>query len=252
MAFTPHSGGPNRPKPSGARPKGPRPTMQNNTNKDEHRINEHIRGVKEVRLVGDNVTMGIYSIQDAMRIAEELELDLVEISATADPPVCKVMDYQKFCYQQKKKAKEAKANAAKVVVKEIRFGPQTDDHDYEFKLRHAKEFLQEGSKVKAYVFFKGRSILFKEQGEVLLARFTQDLQDYGKPDNYPPTLEGKRMILIFSPKSGSQKKKEQAPKPEKKQQTVEIKGGKPEVQRDVTETNPLAAALKEAGLKGEE
>ena len=220
--------------------------------KDEHRINERIRGVKEVRLVGDNVTMGIYPIEEAMRIAEELELDLVEISATAVPPVCKVMDYQKFCYQQKKKAKEAKANAAKVVVKEIRFGPQTDDHDYEFKLRHAKEFLQEGSKVKAYVFFKGRSILFKEQGEVLLARFTQDLQDYGKPDNYPPTLEGKRMILIFSPKSGSQKKKEQAPKPEKKQPTVEIKGGKPEAQRDVTETNPLAAALKEAGLKGEE
>ena len=253
MAFTPHSGGPNRPKPSGARPKGPRPTMQNNNNnKDEHRINERIRGVKEVRLVGDNVTMGIYPIEEAMRIAEELELDLVEISATAVPPVCKVMDYQKFCYQQKKKAKEAKANAAKVVVKEIRFGPQTDDHDYEFKLRHAKEFLQEGSKVKAYVFFKGRSILFKEQGEVLLARFTQDLQDYGKPDNYPPMLEGKRMILIFSPKSGSQKKKEQAPKPEKKQPTVEIKGGKPEAQRDVTETNPLAAALKEAGLKGEE
>lgn len=252
MAFTPHSGGPNRPKPSGMRPRGQRPTMQNN-NKDEHRINERIRGVKEVRLVGDNVTMGIYSIQEAMRIAEDLELDLVEISATANPPVCKVMDYQKFCYQQKKKAKEAKANAAKVVVKEIRFGPQTDDHDYEFKLRHAKEFLQEGSKVKAYVFFKGRSILFKDQGEVLLARFAQDLQEFGKPDNYPPTLEGKRMILMFSPKAGAQKKKEQpAQKAEKKQQTVEIKGAKPEVERDVTETNPLAAALKDAGLKGEE
>ncbi len=252
MAFTPHSGGPNRPKPSGMRPRGQRPTMQNN-NKDEHRINERIRGVKEVRLVGDNVTMGIYSIQEAMRIAEDLELDLVEISATANPPVCKVMDYQKFCYQQKKKAKEAKANAAKVVVKEIRFGPQTDDHDYEFKLRHAKEFLQEGSKVKAYVFFKGRSILFKDQGEVLLARFAQDLQEFGKPDNYPPTLEGKRMILMFSPKAGAQKKKEQpAQKAEKKQQTVEIKGAKPVVERDVTETNPLAAALKDAGLKGEE
>ncbi len=255
MAFTPHSGGPNRPKPSGMRPRGQRPTMQNNNNKDEHRINERIRGVKEVRLVGDNVTMGIYPIQEAMRIAEELELDLVEISASANPPVCKVMDYQKFCYQQKKKAKEAKANAAKVVVKEIRFGPQTDDHDYEFKLRHAKEFLQEGSKVKAYVFFKGRSILFKDQGEVLLARFAQDLQDFGKPDNYPPTLEGKRMILMFSPKPGQKKaeKKEQPnPKAEKKQQTVEIKGAKPEVERDVTETNPLAAALKGAGLKGEE
>jgi translation initiation factor IF-3 len=180
--------------------------MQNNTtNKDEHRINERIRGVKEVRLVGDNVTMGIYPIEEAMRIAEELELDLVEISATAVPPVCKVMDYQKFCYQQKKKAKEAKANAAKVVVKEIRFGPQTDDHDYEFKLRHAKEFLQEGSKVKAYVFFKGRSILFKEQGEVLLLRFAQDLEEYGKVESMP-VLEGKRMTMFIAPKKTAPKK----------------------------------------------
>ena len=232
--------------------------MQNNNNKDEHRINERIRGVKEVRLVGDNVTMGIYPIQEALRIANEQELDLVEISPTANPPVCKVMDYQKFCYQQKKKAKEAKANAAKVVVKEIRFGPQTDDHDYEFKLRHAKEFLQEGCKVKAYVFFKGRSILFKEQGEVLLARFAQDLQDVGKPDSYPPVLEGKRMILMFSPKSG---KKSSAPKPQQpaakpaaelKEPLVEVRGAKPQPETDVTETNPLAAALKNAGLKGEE
>ena len=261
MAFTPHSGGgPNRPKPQGAprpqgpRPQGQRPQMNNNNNKDEHRINERIRGVKEVRLVGDNVTMGIYSIQEAMRIAEEQELDLVEISPTAQPPVCKVMDYQKFCYQQKKKAKEAKANAAKVVIKEIRFGPQTDDHDYEFKLRHAKEFLTDGSKVKAYVFFKGRSILFKDQGEVLLARFANDLAEVGKPDSFPPVLEGKRMILMLSPKAA--KKKEQ-PRPEgghaeKKQHTVEIKGGKPEPERDLTETNPLAAALAGAGIKGEE
>ena len=212
MAFTPHGNGGYRPKPT----PGPRPQQQqrdqrnnvNNNGKDQHRINEQIRGVKEVRLVGDNVEMGVYSIQDAMRIAESQELDLVEISPTAVPPVCKVMDYQKFCYQQKKKAKEAKANAAKVVVKEIRFGPQTDDHDYEFKLRHAKEFLQEGSKVKAYVFFKGRSILFKEQGEVLLARFANDLEELGKPDSFPPVLEGKRMILMFSPKSG----KKSAPK----------------------------------------
>lgn len=256
MAFTPHSGGgPNRPKPSGPRPQpGQRPAMQNN-NKDEHRINERIRGVKEVRLVGDNVTMGIYTIQEAMRIAENLELDLVEISPTAQPPVCKVMDYQKFCYQQKKKAKEAKANAAKVVIKEIRFGPQTDDHDYEFKLRHAKEFLEEGSKVKAYVFFKGRSILFKEQGEVLLARFAQDLQEIGKPDSFPPVLEGKRMIMMLSPKASPKKKQEQ-PKSEepheKKQKLVEVKGGKPEAERDLTETNPLAAALKGAGLKSED
>lgn len=257
MAFTPHSGGgPNRPKPQGPRPQpGQRPAMQNN-NKDEHRINDRIRGVKEVRLVGDNVTMGIYTIQEAMRIAEGLELDLVEISPTAQPPVCKVMDYQKFCYQQKKKAKEAKANAAKVVIKEIRFGPQTDDHDYEFKLRHAKEFLEEGSKVKAYVFFKGRAILFKEQGEVLLARFANDLQEIGKPDSYPPVLEGKRMILMLSPKvSAAAKKKQDQPKndePREKKQTVEVKGGKPAPERDVTETNPLAAALKGAGLKGDE
>jgi len=255
MAFTPHSGGgPNRPKPSGPRPQGQRPGMQNNNNKDEHRINERIRGVKEVRLVGDNVTMGIYTIQEAMRIAENLELDLVEISPSAQPPVCKVMDYQKFCYQQKKKAKEAKANAAKVVIKEIRFGPQTDDHDYEFKLRHAKEFLQEGSKVKAYVFFKGRSILFKEQGEVLLARFANDLQEVGKPDSYPPVLEGKRMIMMLSPKVSAAKKKQEQKTEEsrEKRQTVEVKGGKPEAERDVTETNPLAAALKGAGLKGDE
>ncbi len=209
MAFTPHGNGGYRPKPNPASRPQQRDQRNNNTNsngKDQHRINEQIRGVKEVRLVGDNVEMGIYSIQDALRIAEEQELDLVEISPTAAPPVCKVMDYQKFCYQQRKKAKEAKANAAKVVVKEIRFGPQTDDHDYEFKLRHAKEFLQEGSKVKAYVFFKGRAILFKEQGEVLLARFTQDLEEFGKPDSYPPVLEGKRMILMFSPKANSAKK----------------------------------------------
>ncbi len=226
--------------------------MQNN-NKDEHRINERIRGVKEVRLVGDNVTMGIYSIQEAMRIAENLELDLVEISPTAQPPVCKVMDYQKFCYQQKKKAKEAKANAAKVVIKEIRFGPQTDDHDYEFKLRHAKEFLQEGSKVKAYVFFKGRSILFKEQDEVLLLRFANDLEELGKVESMP-VLEGKRMILMLAPKQAAAKKKEQ-PRDEQpresKRQTVEVRGAKAEPERDVTETNPLAAALKDAGLKGE-
>lgn len=161
-------------------------------------INELIRA-REVRLVGDNVTPGIYSIQEARRIAEELELDLVEISAQADPPVCKVLDYQKYLYQQKKKAKEIKAKSTKVVVKEIRFGPQTDDHDYNFKLKHAIGFLQEGAKVKAYVFFKGRSILFKEQGEVLLLRFANDLEEYGKVEQMP-ILEGKRMTIMLSPK----------------------------------------------------
>lgn len=214
MAFTPHGNGSYKPKPNpGAGAPNQQQRSANNRgdqNKDEHRINERIRGVKEVRLVGDNVEMGIYSIQDAMRIAEEQELDLVEISPTAVPPVCKVMDYQKFCYQQKKKAKEAKAKAAKVVIKEIRFGPQTDDHDYEFKLRHAKEFIQEGSKVKAYVFFKGRSILFKEQGEVLLLRFANDLEEIAKVESMP-VLEGKRMILMLSPKPATTKKA--APKP---------------------------------------
>jgi len=138
-------------------------------------------------------------IRDALDLADEMELDLVEISPNAEPPVCKIVDYQKFLYQQKKKQKEIKANAAKIVVKEIRFGPNTDDHDYNFKLKHAINFLEEGAKVRAYVFFKGRSILFKEQGEKLLARFVSDLDDYGKVDQ-TPRLEGKRMIIILSPK----------------------------------------------------
>ena len=136
-----------------------------------------------------------------MKIADDLELDLVEISPTAVPPVCRVVDYQKFLYMIKKREKEQKAKTAKVILKEIRFGPQTDDHDYDFKLKHAKEFLKDGCKVKAYVFFKGRSILFKEQGEMLLARFANDLEDYAKVDQLPQ-LEGKRMIIMFSPKKG--------------------------------------------------
>lgn len=139
------------------------------------------------------------NLSDALRLADEMELDLVEISPNADPPVCKIVDYQKFLYQQKKKQKEIKANAAKIVVKEIRFGPKTDDHDYNFKLKHAINFLEEGAKVRAYVFFKGRSILFKDQGEKLLARFVSDLDEYGKVDQ-TPRLEGKRMIIILSPK----------------------------------------------------
>ena len=139
------------------------------------------------------------SISDALRLADEMELDLVEISPNADPPVCKIVDYQKLLYQQKKKQKEIKANAARIVVKEIRFGPNTDDHDYNFKLKHAINFLEEGAKVRAYVFFKGRSILFKDQGEKLLARFVSDLDDYGKVDQ-APRLEGKRMIIILSTK----------------------------------------------------
>lgn len=149
--------------------------------------------------MGDNVEQGVYSYAEAMRIADEMELDLVEISPTAQPPVCRIVDYSKFLYQLKKKEKEQKAKNVKVVVKEIRFGPQTDEHDYEFKLKHAKGFLQDGAKLKAYVFFKGRSIMFKEQGEVLLLRFANDLEEYGKVDQMPQ-LEGKRMIIMMSPK----------------------------------------------------
>ncbi len=150
-------------------------------------------------MVGENVEPGIYKFKEALRIADEQELDLVEISPSAVPPVCKIIDYSKFLYQLKKKEKEQKAKAAKIVVKEIRFGPQTDDHDYDFKLKHAINFLEEGSKLKAYVFFKGRSILFKEQGEVLLLRFANDLEEYGKVEQLP-LLEGKRMIIMISPK----------------------------------------------------
>lgn len=149
--------------------------------------------------MGENIEPKVMDIRDALDLADEMELDLVEISPNAEPPVCKIVDYQKFLYQQKKKQKEIKANAAKIVVKEIRFGPNTDDHDYNFKLKHAINFLEEGAKVRAYVFFKGRSILFKEQGEKLLARFVSDLDDYGKVDQ-TPRLEGKRMIIILSPK----------------------------------------------------
>ena len=171
--------------------------MRNDRNKEQYRINERIHA-SEVRLVGENVTIGVYQTTKALQMAEDMGYDLVEISPNANPPVCKIIDYQKFLYQQKKRQKEQKAKAVKVVVKEIRFGPQTDDHDYNFKLRHAKEFLEEGAKVKAYVFFKGRSILFKEQGEVLLLRFANDLEEFGKVEQMP-VLEGKRMIIMLSP-----------------------------------------------------
>ena len=171
---------------------------RDNNKKDAHAINEHIRA-KEVRLVGDNVENGIFSIGQAMKIADDMGLDLIEISPNAAPPVCRVLDYQKFLYQQRKRLKEQKAKSTKVVVKEIRFGPQTDDHDYNFKLKHAMGFLKDGAKVKAYVFFRGRSILFKEQGEVLLLRFANDLEEFGKVEQMP-VLEGKRMIIMLSPK----------------------------------------------------
>ena len=161
-------------------------------------INEEITA-PQVRLVGDNIPEpGIYPISKAMALADELELDLVEISAKAVPPVCKILDYQKYLYQQRKKAKEMKNNAAKVVIKEIRFGPNTDEHDFNFKLKHAQEFLQDGDKVKASVFFKGRSILYSEQGEKLLLKFALELEEYGRAEQMPK-LEGKRMIMMIAP-----------------------------------------------------
>ena len=168
--------------------------------KDENelRINGAIT-VPQVRLVGDNIPEpGIYPIAKARALADQLELDLVEISAKADPPVCKILDYQKYLYQQRKKAKEMKANAAKIVTKEIRFGPNTDEHDFQFKLKHAREFLQEGSKVKASIFFRGRSIQFAEQGEKQLLRFAVELEEYGRAENMP-VLEGKRMTMMLAP-----------------------------------------------------
>ena len=185
--------------------------MKGDNQKDQYRINEQIR-VKEVRIVGEGIESRVVSIQEALRIAESREEDLVEISPTAVPPVCRIIDYSKFLYQQKKKAEEQKAKQVKIDVKEIRFGPQTDDHDYNFKLKHAIGFLQDGDKVKAYVFFRGRSILYKEQGEVLLQRFAQDLDEYGTV-SATPVLEGKRMTMFISPKKGAPKKEKPAAAP---------------------------------------
>lgn len=173
--------------------------MKNDKMKAQHRINGQIRA-REVRIVGDDIESAVVPTRDALRLAEQKGLDLVEISPNAEPPVCRLIDYSKFLYQQKKKQKELKAKQVKVEIKEIRFGPQTDEHDYNFKLKHAKEFLMEGDKVKAHVFFRGRSILFKEQGEVLLLRFANDLEEVGKVESMPK-LEGKRMIIYIAPKS---------------------------------------------------
>jgi len=186
---------PNRPPQSpGARPfnRGRRSL------EPEHKLNHKIQA-REVRLVGDNVEVGVYPLSKAISMAEEQELDLVEISPNADPPVCKIVDYKKFLYEQKKKKKEQKANAVKQEVKEIRFGPNTDEHDFEFKLKHAERFLSEGNKVRAYVFFKGRAIVYKERGEVLLLQFAQKLSELGKVEQLP-RLEGKKMFLMMAPK----------------------------------------------------
>lgn len=181
-------------------PRSPRPFNRGPQKKEEaHRINNRIIGVQTVRLVGDGIEPTVHSFEDALKIAREMELDLVEIVPNADPPVCRVIDYKKFLYEQKKKQKEMKQKATKITLKEVRFGPNTDEHDFNFKLNHAKKFLQEGSKVKAFVFFKGRSILFKDKGEILLLKFAAELEEWGKVESMPE-LEGKRMIIYISPK----------------------------------------------------
>ncbi|MBI9036172.1 MAG: translation initiation factor IF-3 [Bacteroidales bacterium] len=165
---------------------------------DLHRINEKITA-PVVRVTGDKVESDIVNIKDALQMAREQELDLVEIAAAANPPVCRIIDYKKFLYEQKRKQKEIKAKSAKVVVKEIRLGPNTDEHDFNFKLKHATKFLEDGAKVKVDVFFKGRSIIYKDQGEIQLLKFAQELAEYGKVERLPK-LEGKRMIMIITPK----------------------------------------------------
>ncbi len=207
--------------------------MKNDSKKDEYRVNRQITA-REVRIVGDDIESSVVPLQKAIKIAEEKGVDLVEISPTATPPVCRLIDYSKFLYQQKKRQKEIKAKQVKISVKEIRFGPQTDDHDYDFKLKHAREFLTSGNKVKAYVFFKGRSIVFKEQGEVLLLRFATDLEEVGKVESMPE-LMGKRMTMFIAPKKMPSAKAKQAPAiqegPKKNQSTG---GPKANVQKEYT------------------
>ncbi|MFZ9848124.1 MAG: translation initiation factor IF-3 [Flavobacteriales bacterium] len=194
---------PNFKKPAGSAPGGggnnfQRPRGGRFIKKNPHRINEEITN-REVRVVGEGIDSAVYPIREAIALAKEMELDLVEISPNAEPPVCKITDYKKFLYQQKKKQKEIKKNTQAVVIKEIRFGPNTDEHDFNFKLKHAQEFLEDGAKVKAYVFFKGRAIVYKERGQILLLKFVNELEEWGKAEGMPQ-LEGKKMIVMIAPK----------------------------------------------------
>ncbi|TCJ19054.1 translation initiation factor IF-3 [Flaviaesturariibacter flavus] len=191
----------------------------------EHRINHHIR-VPQVRLVGDNVTIGVYTTQEALKMAQDQALDLVEISPQADPPVCRIIDYNKFLYDKKKKEKEMKAKAKTTEMKEIRFTPNTDDHDFDFKSKHAESFLKEGNKVKAYVQFKGRAIQFKDRGELLLLKFAERLAEVGQLESMPK-LEGKRMLAIISPKT-SKKPKGEGKGPKEPREPREPRPPKPE------------------------
>ena len=212
--------------------------------KNQYRVNEQIH-VREVRIVGDGGSE-VVPTRQALDMAREQGVDLVEISPNAQPPVCRLIDYSKFLYQQKKHQKEMKAKQVKVEVKEIRFGPQTDEHDYQFKLKHAKEFLEEGNKVRAYVFFRGRSILFKEQGEVLLLRFANDLEEFGKVEQLPK-LEGKKMFLYMAPKKAGVAKKSQQ-KRDNERREAEAK----EAARQEEETNAAANGLFANAKGGEE
>ena len=216
--------------------------MKNDKMKSQYRINEQIR-VREVRIVGDEGS-SVVPTRDALNMAREQGVDLVEISPNANPPVCRLIDYSKFLYQQKKRQKEMKAKQVKVEVKEIRFGPQTDEHDYQFKLKHAKEFLEEGNKVRAYVFFRGRSILYKDQGEILLLRFAKDLEEMGKVESMP-SLEGKKMFIYLAPKkAGVAKKSQQARDREaeaREAKDASMKQADPEVMID--ETAPANGGL---------
>ena len=214
--------------------------MKNDKMKNQYRVNEQIR-VREVRVVGDDGST-VMPTRQALDIARDKGVDLVEISPNAQPPVCRIIDYSKFLYQQKKRAKELKEKQVKQEVKEIRFGPQTDDHDYNFKLKHAKEFLEEGNKVRAFVFFRGRSILFKEQGEVLLLRFANDLEEYGKVEQMP-ALEGKKMFLYLSPKkAGVAKKSQQKMDRERREAEAKSESNKA-VATEATESNPANGGL---------
>ena len=213
--------------------------MKNDKMKNQYRVNEQIH-VREVRVVGENGSM-VLPIRQALDMAQQQGVDLVEISPNAQPPVCRLIDYSKFIYQQKKHQKEMKAKQVKVEIKEIRFGPQTDEHDYQFKLKHAIEFLEEGNKVRAYVFFRGRSILFKEQGEVLLLRFANDLEEYGKVEQLPK-LEGKKMFLYMAPKKAGVAKKSQQKKDREKRMAESMENAKAEKEVKVVNNGLFANA----------
>ena len=214
--------------------------MKNDKMKNQYRVNEQIR-VREVRIVGNDGST-VVPTRQALDMAREQGVDLVEISPNANPPVCRLINYSKFLYQQKKRQKEMKAKQVKVEVKEIRFGPQTDEHDYQFKLKHAKEFLSDGNKVRAYVFFRGRSILFKEQGEVLLLRFANDLEEFGKVEGMP-SLEGKKMFLYLAPKKAGVAKKSQQARDREAQEQESKEQARQQQQQEVDVETPANGGL---------